>query len=111
MPTPTFKAGELDQRVTLRREVQVPDGMGGSTLEWVDIDTVWAKVRPMSGTEREHSDALGARSNYIIVIRYRDDLTEGDIAVWNDIEFNIRFVKDVPRSRWLVLEAERGGPV
>jgi SPP1 family predicted phage head-tail adaptor len=106
-----FRAGELDQRVTLRREVRTADGMGGSTLSWTNIATVWAKVRPMSGTEREHSDRLSAPANYIIVIRHRSDLTEADILVWRDVEFNIRFVKDTPRTRFLVLEASRGVPV
>ena len=108
----TFRARELDQRVTIRREVRTPDGMGGSTLSWVDVGKpVWAKVRPMSGSEREHSDKLNAQSNYIIVIRYRSDLMESDILVWKDTEFNIRFPKDVPRSRFLVIEAEKGVPV
>jgi SPP1 family predicted phage head-tail adaptor len=107
----TFRARELDQRVTIRREVRTSDGMGGSTLSWTNLATVWAKVRPMSGREREHSDKVNAQSNYIIVIRYRSDLTESDILVWKDTEFNIRFAKDTPRSRFLVLEAEKGVPV
>jgi SPP1 family predicted phage head-tail adaptor len=69
---------------------------------------VWAKVRPMSGTEREHSDRLNAQANYLIVIRYRSDITEQDVAEWKGVRFNIRFSKDEPRSTFLALEAERG---
>ena len=102
-----FNARELDQRVTIRREVRTADGMGGSTLSWSTVATVWAKVRPMTGSEREHSDRLSAPANYIVVIRYRDDITEADTLLWKGIEFNIRFAKDTPRSRFLVLEAQK----
>lgn len=106
-----FKAGELDQRVTFRRKVKTPDGMGGSSFSWQDIDTVWAKVRPMTGREREHSDRVNASSNYILVIRSRTDLTEKDTVVWSGTEFNMRFIKQEPRSRFMLIEAERGVPV
>lgn len=103
-----FSAGELDQRVTFRREVNVDDGMGGSSTTWEDVATVWAKVRPMSGTEREHSDRQNVQANYLIVIRPRSDIDESCIAVWKGTQFNIRFAKDRPRSRFLEIEAEKG---
>lgn len=103
-----YRAGELDQRVTFRRQVSAPDGMGGSTLSWTDIATVWAHVRPMSGREREHSDRLNAQANYLMVIRNRTDIDETSIAVWKGQEFNVRFAKNRARSRFLELEAERG---
>jgi SPP1 family predicted phage head-tail adaptor len=104
----TYSAGELDQRVSFLRETKVDDGMGGNTVTWPPIATVWAKVRPMSGTEREHSDRLNAQANYLIVIRYRSDITEKDVAEWKGTIFNIRFSKDEPRSTFLAMEAERG---
>lgn len=104
----TFAAGELDQRVTLRRETRTSDGMGGDTATWTDIATVWAKVRPMTGNEREHSDRLNATANYLIVIRAREDIDERCIAVHSGTKYNIRFVKREPRSRFLALECERG---
>lgn len=108
MKPSTYKAGELDQRVTFVRETKVSDGMGGNTVTWPTIATVWAKVRPMSGAEREHSDRLNAQANYLIVIRYRDDITENDIAEWKGQRFNIRFSKDEARNTFLAIEAERG---
>lgn len=103
-----FTSGELDQRVTFRRESKTADGMGGSVTTLADIATVWAKVRPMSGGEREHSDRLNATSNYVIVIRARTDIDETCVAVWNGTTFNVRFVKREPRSRFLALECEKG---
>lgn len=103
-----YNARELDQRVTFRKEVQTDDGMGGHSTTWEDVAEVWAKVRPMSGNEREHSDRQNAQANYLIVIRSRDDIDESCIAVWKGTQFNIRFAKLQPRSRFLALECERG---
>jgi SPP1 family predicted phage head-tail adaptor len=104
----TYRSGELDQRVTFRREQQTSDGMGGQSKTWGDVATVWAHVRPMSGREREHADRLNAEANYLIVIRYRTDIDETDVAVWKGRQFNLRFNKDRARSRFLEIEAERG---
>jgi SPP1 family predicted phage head-tail adaptor len=104
----TYKAGELDQRVKFLRESKVDDGMGGSVTTLTTVAEAWAKVRPMSGTEREHSDRLNAQANYLIVIRYRDDITESDVVEWKGTRFNIRFNKDEARSTFLAIEAERG---
>lgn len=108
MKPSTYSAGELDQRVAFLRESKTDDGMGGSLVAWTTVATVWAKVRPMSGTEREHSDRLNAQANYLIIIRYRDDITESDVAEWKGTRFNIRFSKDEARSTFLAMEAERG---
>jgi SPP1 family predicted phage head-tail adaptor len=108
MKPSTYSAGELDQRVKVLRETKVDDGMGGNTVTWPEIAEVWAKVRPMSGAEREHSDRLNAEANYLIVIRYRSDITETDIAEWKGTRFNIRFAKDRPRTTFLEIEAQRG---
>lgn len=104
----TYNRGELDQRVKFLREVKTPDGSGGSSSAQEEIAEVWAKVRPLSGAEREHGDRLSGAANYLIVIRARDDIDETTVAVWKGVQYNIRFPKDRPRSRFLELEAERG---
>ena len=103
-----FASGELDQRVTFRRESKTDDGMGGSVTTWADIATVWAKVRPMTGNEREHSDGLNATASCLIIIRARNDVDETCVVVHSGTTYNIRFAKHEPRSRFLALECERG---
>lgn len=101
-------ACSLDQRVKFLREVSTPDGMGGSTTSWLEICTVWAEVRPMSGREREQAQRLNAQANYVITIRNRPDINETHVAEWGSERFNIRFARTEARSRWLRIEAERG---
>lgn len=105
----TYQVGELYHRVTFKREVSVDDGMGGSTTAWQDIAEVWAHVRPLTGRERQIAGEIAAVANYLIVIRYRDDLRENDKATWRGIDLNIRFIRDRgPRAAYLEIEADKG---
>lgn len=104
-----YQIGELDQLVIIRREVRTPDGMGGSRLEWQDVDEVWALVRPMSGRERLAAGRVEASANYLVVVYAGTTVLANDIIVWNGIELNVRFPKNRgSRSLFLEIEAEMG---
>ncbi len=106
---PTYRAGEMDQRIELQKETRTPDGQGGFTSEWTTQDTVWAHVRPQRGSEREHGDRIQAEAGYFVVIRYRSDINETWRIVWNGRNMNIRFLQDEgPRALYLPMEVERG---
>ncbi len=107
--SPTQRIGELDQRVQLQKQVRVPDAGGGNAHEWETQATVWAHVRPQSGSEREHSDRLNAEGGHRVAIRYRSDVNESWRIVWNGRAMNIRFAQDSGgRSLYLVMECEAG---
>lgn len=104
-----YQIGELDQLITIRREVRIPDGMGGSKLEWQDVDTCWALVRPMSGRERLAAGQIEASANYLVVIYAGTEVLAKDIIIWGDKELNVRFPKSRgSRSLFLEIEAEMG---
>lgn len=103
-----MQAGELDQRVTFSREVREPDGMGGSTSAWSDFCEVWAKCEPISSSEREQAARQSAEANYLFTIRARTDIDETCVATWKGRRYNVRFVRDVPRSPWQQIEVEKG---
>jgi len=101
--------GELDQRITIRRETLADDGMGGSTVSLADVATVWAKAIARSGREREYSDRLNAEGSYTFVIRWRNDIRESDRILWNSVQYNVRAIsQDGGRKMYLELDAERG---
>lgn len=112
MPTVArYEIGELDQRVELQKEVRTPDNMGGFTSEWVTEDTVWAHVRPLRGSERDQADRTQAEGGYMVVIRWRGDVTEAWRIRWvnRDRIFNIRFIQDGgQRDLYLPMEVEAG---
>lgn len=101
--------GELDERITLRREEQVQDEYGTLTQTPEDYAIVWAHVRPRSGTEQMVSDSVEASAEYLVVLRYRRDIAMDDTIIWRDTPFNIRRINDRgPRSPYLEIIAERG---
>jgi SPP1 family predicted phage head-tail adaptor len=104
-----YTAGELRERVTIRRTTETPNEYGTLVPADTDIATVWALVRPMSGGERDASRQVEASADYLIVMRYRADVRATDTLIWRGYAFNIRFIKDRgPRSLYLEIEAERG---
>lgn len=108
---PSFRPGELDQRVELQKEVRTPDNMGGFTSSWVVQDEVWAHVRPLTGNEREQADRAQAEGGYKVIIRYRSDVTEAWRIRWVDEDrlMNIRFGEDGgKRAMYLPMNCEAG---
>lgn len=106
-----YGAGELTERVTLRRYTETKNAYGTLSHTPSTVATVWALVRPLSGSERDRAQQTEERANYLVVIRYRSDLTEKDYIVWRGSEMNIRFLKDRgPRARFLEIEAELNAP-
>jgi len=110
----TYRAGELDQRITFQERQSVPDGMGGSTDTWVNIPTlssVWAHMRPKSGREVTQYDRVNAETSYLCVIRYRSDILEKYRILWDGESFNIRTIlKPKSRALYLEMDCERGAP-
>lgn len=108
---PSYRPGEMDQRVELQEEVRTPDNMGGFTSEWVTRATVWAHVRPLSGGEREQADRTQADGGYKVVTRYRTDVTEAWRVNWLDEGrvMNIRFLENGgKRNLYLPMNCEAG---
>lgn len=73
--------GELVHLVDLEGVTLQDDGMGGHTTEgdWDTIpdgEGVWARVRPLRGTERLRAMQTHADVTHEVVIRYRSDVTE-----------------------------------
>jgi len=106
--------GKLDQRITLQSKTLTPDGGGGSTEAWGNLaadPTVWAAVKPMTGSEimREGGDVAVAM--YRFIIRNRSDLDERFRIVWEGSSYNIRQVqREGGRALYLTIIAERGVP-
>lgn len=101
--------GELDQRVVFQRKTRTQDGAGGAAKSWSDVATVWAHVRPLRGRERQDGGRAEGVREYLVVVRWRDDLLDGDRIEWRGRYLNIRFPQDRGRrSEYLEIEAEMG---
>lgn len=106
-----YRTGELTERVELQALTRTEDGYGGYTEAWAAYATVWARVRPLRGGERARAQAVEASANYLVVIRYRDDVEPTHQIVWRGKTLNVRFVSDEgPRAMYLPIECEEGVP-
>jgi SPP1 family predicted phage head-tail adaptor len=72
MSTPPI--GALRERLTLETPVRSDDGGGGATVTWATVADVWGAVRPITGDERLHADAVTGRVTHQVWIRHRADV-------------------------------------
>jgi len=105
-----YRPGELDQRITISREIRTNDDMGGEVITLTIIaNCISAKVRQMSANESERFSKLNATATNLFVVRYRDDIREDDRITWGGEEYNIRsIVKAGSRRLYTEYYAERG---
>ncbi|PID37132.1 MAG: phage tail protein [Rhodobacterales bacterium] len=59
----------LSRRLTLEEPVQVADGAGGYTTQWVALGQLWAEVRAGTGRERASEFLTVARVPVRITLR------------------------------------------
>jgi SPP1 family predicted phage head-tail adaptor len=100
----------LNEIISLYSLTQVKDAYGTLVTTRTLIAQAYAKVRPLSGAERNASDQTEAYANYRFFIHYRSDLSEADVIVWNSTDYNVKFIADNgPKEAYLYIDAERGG--
>lgn len=104
--------GRMNQRITLQRAVEAPDGIGGVTKTWADFArdaTPWASVIAKSGREAMVEGRTSASFVVLFTIYNRSDLTELDRIIWGGVAYNIRGIRrEGGEALRLVIEAERG---
>lgn len=102
-------AGKLREPITIQRKQTASDGMGGQALQWVDLFTARADVRPVSGREAVQAMQLQASITHRIYIRYRADLTAADRILLRGQPLQIRAIINIEmRNRWLELACDQG---
>lgn len=69
-----FRIGELNRRVEIQAPLKTPDGMGGFTITWRTIDTVWAAIKPLRGQELLEAMQTNANASLKLVMRYRQNV-------------------------------------
>lgn len=65
---------ELNKRIALQAPSKTPDTMGGFTVSWVTVCTVWAAVWPVNATEAILAERNQMDVTHRIRIRYRSAL-------------------------------------
>lgn len=103
-----MKAGLLRNRITIQQKVNGKDVLGQTVDQWVDVCTVRAEIRDMSGREYQSSQAEQSQTDCKILIRHRNDITPDMRVFCNGIYYDIKAVlEDVKQTR-LELPCQKG---
>lgn len=62
--------GGLNRRISVFECIRRRDEFGGEVGEWIEVDRLWAKIEPVSGTEYYQSQTVNAETTVRITIRY-----------------------------------------
>ena len=85
-------AGQLKNKVTLQTLTETVDPIGQPINTWVDVATVWADIRYLSGLESIKSDADVSIAKVSIRVRYRADIKPSMRAVCDGVIYQIKAV-------------------
>jgi len=62
--------GRLNRRVDILELAKFRDEFGGETGEWIKVKSVWAYIKPISGSEIFRAQQPEAQNTTTIIIRY-----------------------------------------
>lgn len=95
-----MRAGDLRHRITFQSRSATRDALGGQSLTWNDVASVWADVAPLSGRELLSAQANKSDVSSMITIRWQAQFADpAAIATWRIVYgariFNIHASIDV----------------
>jgi len=93
-----MRAGDLDQRVTIKRQTTERNDWGEVVDVLLDLGTVWAAVEPLNGRELIAAQAAMSEVTVRVRMRYRPDVKPYDQVQHGAKLYQITSVID-PRSQ------------
>lgn len=103
----TTTLNELRNYISLEAPEYSNDGVGGSTVNWVKVADLWAKIEPLSVREVFSKHQAEGRITHRITIRYRKDvLPEMRLKKGSRLYEIIGVMNELERNRWLQLECK-----
>ena len=78
-------AGKLIHYVQLQSSTNTTNSEDGAVEKsWATYDSVWAKVKPVSGAFKEHGNTETADATHSILIYSHEDIKESDRILFTD---------------------------
>lgn len=102
-------SAELRERVTFEQPVRTSDTMGGFTVSWSSVASVWAEVKQLSAGQSIERESVQHPVRYRVRIRYRSDITPAMRISYRSKILRITGITDeYQRRQSLVIEAIEG---
>src|SRR3990167_1977259 len=101
-----MRAGELDRRVNIQQYTETRNAKGEAIKTWSLLETVWAKVEPVAGSEPFQAEQENAKRTLKFTIRHRTDVTEKMRIAYGSFYYNIKSIEELERREGLAITAE-----
>lgn len=99
----------LDHVIVIYKKTYAPDDTGDLNTVLDKVAKVAAKVRPLSGSERNHADQVEDTAKYRFTVHQSSNYKAADVIIWRGESYNISFVSDNSgRERYMYIDAVRG---
>lgn len=100
--------GKMRERVTIQQLSLTGDGAGGGEQTWTAVATVWARVKPVSGSEAKEAGQLQDETRHEITIRYRSGLDGALRLSWRGRLLDVQSVLPWENRQYLVMQCVEG---
>lgn len=85
-----MKSGELRHRINLQSKTATRDSFGAETIAWKTERTIWASIKPLSGSEYFLAQQVQADVTHQIRIRYFEGIRPDWRIVFGTRIFDIK---------------------
>lgn len=94
--------GRLKHRITFQELSQSKNEYGELVEEWLDIKTVWAEIKPVSGNQFFAAKQINSEISHNVYIRCRTDLKPSMRIKFKERVFEILYLMNVNEDNWLM---------
>ncbi len=109
-----LRAGDLRRRITIQQRSASIDAVGGQSINWSDVATVWASIEPSGGRELMSAQKMSIDNPATITIRWQSSFADPKAVAAMRVTYGSRIfnihsaVNQEERNRVLVLIASEG---
>lgn len=94
--------GKLKHRITFQELSNSKNEYGEPIEEWLDIKTVWAEIKPVSGSQFFAAKQINTEISHNVYIRYRKGLSPSMRIKFKERIFEILYIMNVNENNTLM---------
>lgn len=113
MPNAKLKLSQLRCRVDISRKTLTPDGIGGNTISYTTINTVWAMIEDWKGKEFYRAERTEGLVYQRVVIRAGADVEVSDVIVFEGRKMPIKYLTNIVdgQAKYIEMLCIEGDPI
>ena len=84
----------LNNTFTVERRARVGDGQGGWTISYIEVGTMYGRIRPVTANERVVADAPQEQITHVLYVLAGEDIARGDRVTCGDLVVEVLGVRE-----------------